>query len=775
MIHALVTHLWQSTLFPVVAGLLTLALRKNGAHTRYWIWFAASCKFLIPFSILAALGSHLHLGWQASAPARFSPMVEEFTRPFYPVASAAAPPLAPLATPHSAFNPLFILAAIWAFGVLAVGVYWLVRWRRIQSAVKNSQPLAVDSPVPVRSSSSSIEPGVVGLFRPVVLLPEGIEERLSPEQFQAIMTHELCHVRRRDNLTAAIHMLVEALFWFHPLVWWLGRQLLAERERACDEAVIAAGGNSQVYAEGILAVCKHYLESPLVCAAGVAGADLKKRIERIMSGSVSRRLNAARKALLVTAAATAIVMPILSGSILSTSLLARAAFDDSKAPSFQTVTIRQSQPGTQTRMILVQPDGFKTQGFSLRDVITFAYDTQRPLVSGPETLDALYDINAGTSKALPFATGYPLLDAVRPMVRKMLADRFSFQAHFATETRPVYVLTVSESGLRMKEATPGTGPWISVNLTAIGGRGMRMDYVIEELSARLGRPVMDQTGLTKIYDYDLDWKDHATAAAAAGKPLSETDPKPDPDVIVAALKAQLGLVAHLEQKEMQVLMVDRALPPSDLVPALAAVPIDPKLFDTYVGHYQVPGGSVMTVSREDTRFYTQMLGQPRVEIFPKGPTEFFANIVNAQITFEPGAEGSSTGLVLHQMGHDLPMPRMNEAEAIAAIDAIQTKIKENRPTPGSEKAVEESIRNLAAGKPNYDRMSPQLAEVARQQLPHLQRDTASLGKLASLKFTGVDPMGWDTYLAQFEHGSLECHINMAPDGKISGELLRPGH
>src|SRR5665213_2229284 len=66
-------------------------------------------------------------------------------------------------------------------------------------------------------------------------MPRGIGEKLSTIEMDAILAHGLCHLRRRDNLTAAIHMLVEALFWFHPLTWWIGRRLVEERELACDE------------------------------------------------------------------------------------------------------------------------------------------------------------------------------------------------------------------------------------------------------------------------------------------------------------------------------------------------------------------------------------------------------------------------------------------------------------------------------------------------------------------------------------------------------------
>src|SRR5262249_42253540 len=123
----------------------------------------------------------------------------------------------------------------------------------------------------------------------------------------------LCHVRRRDNLTAAIHMMVESIFWFHPLVWWIGARLVEERELACDEEVVRLGVEPNVYAEGILGVCKFYLQSPLACAAGVPGGDLKKRIEAIVANRMAPRLTAARKMLLAAAGMAAIGAPVLIG------------------------------------------------------------------------------------------------------------------------------------------------------------------------------------------------------------------------------------------------------------------------------------------------------------------------------------------------------------------------------------------------------------------------------------------------------------------------------
>ena len=118
-----------------------------------------------------------------------------------------------------------------------------------------------------------------GLRRPVLLLPAGIMDRLTPPQLKAIMAHELCHIRRRYHVATAIHMGVETLFWFHPLVWWLGARLMEERERAGDEEVLLAGSEPQVYAEGILKICGLYLESPSPFVSGMTGANLRKRIE----------------------------------------------------------------------------------------------------------------------------------------------------------------------------------------------------------------------------------------------------------------------------------------------------------------------------------------------------------------------------------------------------------------------------------------------------------------------------------------------------------------
>ena len=168
-----------------------------------------------------------------------------------------------------------------------------------------------------KASASLLEPGLVGILKPVVLLPAGLMARLSDRERDSILAHELGHLRRRDNVTAAIHMAVEALFWFYPPVWLIGARLIAERERACDESVLADGHDPEIYAGGILKVCKFCIRSPLACAPGATGADLAGRVRLIMTGQAARRLGPGKRLLLAGAGALALGLPVMAGILNS--------------------------------------------------------------------------------------------------------------------------------------------------------------------------------------------------------------------------------------------------------------------------------------------------------------------------------------------------------------------------------------------------------------------------------------------------------------------------
>jgi len=309
MIAALADHLWQSTLFASAAGLLTLMLRHNGARARFWLWFAASLKFLLPFSLLAIMGEKL---------AQLLPV----SRTLLVIPSAAerfSAPARTLAAPHTQGADVFpLLLGIWLLGLVLILGLRASRWWKLRAMIAAARDLDIalsvpGAPVAIKSSASLLEPGLVGVFKPVVLLPQGLMSHLSDSERDSILAHELGHLRRRDNVTAAIHMAVEALFWFYPPVWLIGARLIAERERACDESVLAQGHDPEVYAGGILKVCKFCIQSPLACAAGATGADLKGRVRLIMTGAAARRLGAGKRLLLAGAGAIALALPIAAG------------------------------------------------------------------------------------------------------------------------------------------------------------------------------------------------------------------------------------------------------------------------------------------------------------------------------------------------------------------------------------------------------------------------------------------------------------------------------
>ena len=370
---AIVNHLWQSTLAMMVAWLLTLILRNNQARTRYWIWMAASLKLLIPFSLLAAIG-----GWLGPASVhpvesqQLTSTIIEMARPFVRSPHSSAGPgtasyglsaFAP-AAPHISFLPE-VLAVVWLSGLLFLLLRWSRDWWSLHNMLRSASGVSLSIDVPVFLTSCMIEPGVFGVLRPVLLMPEQLMDRLPAAQLRGILAHESCHVRRRDNLTATMHMAVEAIFWFHPAVWWIEQRLIEERERACDEAVLLLGTESEVYAESILNVCKCYTESPLACMSGVTGSELKQRILRIMTKQIGRELDFGRKLLLSVVGMAAMVVPVAFGVLHMTEARAQskpAASTNSVAATWQG-TLHTDRDLRFVVKIEMQPDGMLSGTF----------------------------------------------------------------------------------------------------------------------------------------------------------------------------------------------------------------------------------------------------------------------------------------------------------------------------------------------------------------------------------------------------------------------------
>src|SRR5687768_6210141 len=141
-------HLWQSTIFGAVVALLALALRHNGARVRYWLWFAASTKFLVPFAALVAIGGQVTWRSVEIVPFAESPiLIDTISQPFSQDAltlgaSSGRPAARPLADalPGAAI-------AIWALGCAAFLATWFVRWRRVKAVARRATPLTIGKEV----------------------------------------------------------------------------------------------------------------------------------------------------------------------------------------------------------------------------------------------------------------------------------------------------------------------------------------------------------------------------------------------------------------------------------------------------------------------------------------------------------------------------------------------------------------------------------------------------------------------------------------------------
>lgn len=594
-------HLWQSTLFAAALALVALALRQQPARVRYALWLAASLKFLVPFAALVALGGALSWRTVAIVPYVDAPLLlETAAEPFTRVPLSVQVPQREVAV-ASVFEALpQVVGGLWALGAVLVAAVWFVRWvrmRRVVGAatrlesgceveiVARLAPAHGVAPLPVFATETALEPGVFGLVRPVLLWPRAIGDHLDPQQIEAILAHELCHLRRRDNLAAAGHMVVQTIFWFHPLVWWIGSRLVDERERACDEEVIRLGNEPEVYAESILKTCKFFLETPLACVAGVTGSDLKKRIEQIMAHEPRTTTSAWRQALLACAGVIAFVTPVAVGA-LNPPPQTREVAAAGSLPAFDAISIRQNtstgrggRSGGQ-----MQPGRFVVQNATLRTIIRRAYGADgralgnmldlfaQQVAGGPAWIDQdKFDVVATTA-------GPVEPPQMRLMVQRMLAERFTLVAHWETRELPVYVLTKARAD---GQAGPGLTPTSDEECAAARGTGMPptppppgqpgppppcgaiqfgpgqliargapMEWLAASLTnipvvTGIDRMVLDRTGITGNYGFTLKF-------ATAGAPNAD----PDRPALTTALEEQLGLKLEASREPVDVLVID---------------------------------------------------------------------------------------------------------------------------------------------------------------------------------------------------------------------------
>jgi bla regulator protein blaR1 len=607
----LFNHLWQSTGVALLAWLLTLALKTNPARIRYSVWMIASVKFLVPFALLESLGS----AWVKPVAGRqmgsaLYSAVDEISRPF----QQSQMPVTTVASGHSQHLLTFApaaLAAVWLCGFIAVVAVWMMRWRRAVRSARAATPVyegrevnalrsaeqnaGIGRLIPLHMSSRAIEPGIFGMLRPILLWPAGISMQLTDVQIEAIAAHEVEHVRRRDNLTSAIHMLVEAVFWFHPAVRWIGSRLVEERERACDERVVEQSARPEAYAESILKVCAFCLEPPVPCISGVSGADLKERVLRIMMHKSAMTLGFGRRALLSAIAALVFTLPIGLGVLHGqqglpskpTSTESGVAAD---LPKFEVASIKPAPSGDGIHRMMLTPDGSSMQGIPVQMLLHLAFGVEDDRILGAPswTKSNRYDIEA---KVAP--EDAPRLDKLkqedrRAMLLPLLAERFNLKYHHETRELPMYALVVAKGGPRLTisktEPPPdpnfpartegqskGGGIDTRGRMMMAPGRIESQDTTIEmlthALAPQVGHSVVDKTGLTGRYDYTLEWTpDNApppmpggNGAPARGDAGNDTAGVS----LITAIQEQLGLKLESEKGKVDVIVIDHIDPPTE--------------------------------------------------------------------------------------------------------------------------------------------------------------------------------------------------------------------
>lgn len=333
--NAIADHVWQSTWFAFAAWMFALCLRKERAQVRCWIWLAASLKFLFPFAILSWIGH------------QFSVAVDD-TAALLPVVKRVASPLtSPSVISQVSSSIQWLLLAIWAPICVLFLQRLLVGWLECRALVRASRSFNVAAWIEVRASSRIAAPCVVGVVNPTLLLPESLLPNLTQSQFDAVCAHEMGHVRRHDNLIAYAQSWVQALFWFHPLVWLIGAKLAKEREYACDEAAIERGQEPLAYAANLLEVCKQSVGTARIGVAYATSAHLVERIRIIMAAQSSLRRSRLSTCVLAIALVGSIALPVASGMnlIVTTDLSVSPGsrslrISDSTGPSFLVMTDR---------------------------------------------------------------------------------------------------------------------------------------------------------------------------------------------------------------------------------------------------------------------------------------------------------------------------------------------------------------------------------------------------------------------------------------------------
>lgn len=607
----LLNHLWQSTL---VAGAAWLAcgvmLRSNSAQIRFAVWLAACAKFLIPFAVFVEAGRRLNM----SRPLALAGSQHIFNLVHPGNVGLAMVPFPMAGSPEAPALSLHVLltgiAAVWVLGSAAVLLQCLAGWWTIRRAEKDAVLSGSFRGIPILKSRTMrdqrIDPGVFGIWRQTILIPDGVENSLSGAQFQALLLHEWNHARRRDNLAAVIEMLAETIFWFYPMIWMVGRKLNEERELACDQAVLedAQPGDAEAYAEGILNVCKLYTAVSRPCVAGITGANLRARVAWILKHEQPRPLDNQRCWVLAGSLVAAIIGPAIIGFLTAPAFaqqgnsfvqLATAAQVQAETPRFEVTSVKAcpAQPDGRRRSdgLDSSPDRLHLPCQTLVSLIHWAFVNfadgrfnplaSIPISGGPSWIRSdLFEIDAKSE----MPQGWGALNG--PMLRSLLQQRFHLRMRKETQEVPVYAITLASGGAKLQASRHDCINFDRDNppqpfepdkpIPAICGQSrltskgweafaVTMEQFATLLSGNAGRTLVDRTGLRGTFDIRLDLTVDDLRIAGRRDGADQIDGPPEqPDTIATIRSAvrTLGLRIESSKGSGELLVIDGAEKPS---------------------------------------------------------------------------------------------------------------------------------------------------------------------------------------------------------------------
>jgi TonB family protein len=279
---ALLYFLWQGTLVAILLWIALLAMRKRSAQARYVV----SCAALAVLILLPAATAYVL--YERPAPVSGVELA----------GSSAQPPASALPVHTANWVNAFQVWAVpaWCFGVLffSARLVWgsrqvsLMRRRGevaeepVRAAVARiAERMGLNRPIGVLISALADGPSVVGILRPVILLPAATILGLTPEQLEAVLAHELAHIRRFDYLVNVLQVLAEALLFYHPAVWWTSARIRRERELCCDDEAVRSCGDAFCYARALTTLERIRVMTPRL-ALGSTDGPLAYRIKRLI-------------------------------------------------------------------------------------------------------------------------------------------------------------------------------------------------------------------------------------------------------------------------------------------------------------------------------------------------------------------------------------------------------------------------------------------------------------------------------------------------------------